>query len=111
VRPDSDERDGPYVRRVLLPLRPIDLQQAIAGGPGGAGGQGDKKQGDNESQDGKGGSKQASQQRSCVTVGECIARYPGLVPNDPQIQSVVNGSLAACASDFAGVYPVPADCL
>jgi len=110
LRPDTQELDGPYLRRVLLPLRPLDLQQQLSG-PGAPGSQEQGKDEDKQNQDNGGTGKQASKQQSCVTVGECLARHPGLAPADPQIQAVINGSLGACASDFAGVAPVPSDCL
>jgi len=109
--PDTQERDGPYLRRVLLPLRPLDLQQQLLP-PGTVGGQQQSQEEDKQDQDNGGTGKQASsKQQGCVTVGECVSRHPGLVPDDPQIQAVINGSLGACASDFAGVASVPSDCL
>jgi type II secretory pathway component PulJ len=114
---DTDPPDGPYVRRVLLPLRPLDLEQQLAGGanapPGG--GQGQDQNGDQSSTDDGSGDQQAGQETGCVTVGQCLQRNPQLQSQlsglQPEIQDVVQGSLGACASTFAGLIGgLPANC-
>jgi prepilin-type N-terminal cleavage/methylation domain-containing protein len=111
-QPDSDERDGPYVRRVLLPLRPLDLQQQLTGVPSVAG---SEQQGEESDEQGNGATKQASQQnkqQSCVTVGQCLSRHPEIGSSLPaQFRTIVNAALGECASTFAGTGFVPGDCL
>jgi type II secretory pathway component PulJ len=114
---DTNARDGPYVRRVLLPLRPLDLEKLLAvNGPGGPGQSTTNGQDSKDQTDNGGGSptQQASQDRNnCVTVAACLARHPEINPAafGPEIQAVVNGSMGSCASDFAATGMAPADCL
>jgi prepilin-type N-terminal cleavage/methylation domain-containing protein len=108
--PEAEAVDGPYVRRVLIPLRPLDLEaqlegDALAGGPdGGVDADGDGIPDDEED----------GQDPGCVTVQQCLASHPEIqaqLAEDPEAQSVVQGSLNQCASLFAAVFPVPPDCL
>jgi hypothetical protein len=59
----GDEPDEPYVRRVLLPMRPFDLEAQLSGnlGPGG----GDEKDEDGD-QEGEG------EDANCLRVRDCV---------------------------------------
>jgi prepilin-type N-terminal cleavage/methylation domain-containing protein len=108
-RPDSDERDGPYARRILLPLRPLDLAKQVTGS-----GATDPNAPDQDKDQTGDSSKQANKDKpqNCVTVGECLARHPeinSLLPED--LRAVAAGSGGQCANIFAGTGFVPADCL
>jgi prepilin-type N-terminal cleavage/methylation domain-containing protein len=112
---DTDTQDGPYVRRVLLPLRPLDLEAQLEAG-GAANGVADRDgQSEGEDLDGDGEPDTPAQEAGCVTVAQCLQENPGLqqtlseAPAD--IQALVQGSLGQCARDFAAVAPVPASCL
>lgn len=113
---ETDELDGPYVRRVLIPMRPLDLEAQLE--TGSAGDDGSDLEGEDEDGDGipddeeeDGGEEQAG----CVTVAQCLAQHPelqaALQQQPAEVQQLVQGSLGQCASQFAAVAPVPASCM
>jgi hypothetical protein len=122
------EIEGPYTRRVVIPVRPIDLAAQIAEAAGqeqteepleDEDGDGDIDEDDaairEERQaeaDGEGG-------EDAVTVADCLAAHPelaALVNANPTTAALVNGSLGQPANLFAdvvgGLIPggFPEDC-
>lgn len=106
---EGQEEEPAFVRRVLLPMRPLDLEKMLAAN-GEAAGQ--PTEGD---QDGDGvpdeedpdfePDEQAEEgEEGCVTVGECIARHPELLQAvqafgvEPETIQSVSGQ---CARNFA----------
>jgi len=102
---------GPFVRRVLIPIRPLDLEALLNpdGAPASAAGSGGKK--DNPSSGSKGDtSQQASnssqkQQESCMTVAQCLALNPGVLQQFPQIQGIISAIGGQCFRDVAANIP------
>lgn len=103
--PPAPGQDTPeiFTRRVLLPLRPLDLQAALGeGGP-----QQGQGQGADQGQD-QGSSAQTGDQQQCVTVGQCVARnaaaYQQFLQSRPDaaaVKSVVNSLANQCFSAYA----------
>jgi len=112
---DSDATDGPYLRRVLLPLRPLDLDQQLAAG--GAGGQGQEARSDEAADaDGDGNPDTSDTTPGCVTVAVCLSRHPEILNalgNSPVDQAAIQSVSGQCASSFAGAFPIaiPPDCM
>lgn len=118
------EVDGPYLRRVLLPLRPLDLAAELAKAAGQTlqegvqdeDGDGDIDEDDAEIAAEREESGGAEDDEDCVTIGQCLASNPqlqSLVSNlPPNQQAVVQGSMNLCARDFAALVPggLPASC-
>ena len=132
--PGEDDIDGPYVRRVLLPLRPIDLeaQLAAAGGQQPANGlPGDEDADgipdeedpvDNDGDDGPGppADEDAAADEGGKTVQACLAAHPELQQvlnaaseSNPSLASIVESLLGQPVSAVAGIVPIqiPPDCL
>jgi type II secretion system protein J len=97
----ADEETESLVRRVLLPLRPLDFEALFAGRTGGE----EEEEDEDEKED-----------PDCVTVEECVAAHPeidvaaaleeaGLPPN------LLDAAGGQCAETFSGVLALPADCL
>lgn len=101
----GQDKPETFTRRVLLPLRPLDLQAALGeGGPQNGQGQGET-QGNGTDQ---GSSDQTGNQQQCVTVGQCISRNAGVYqaflqsrPDAAAVQSVVNSLANQCFSAYA----------
>jgi hypothetical protein len=103
VAGDAAIEGDTLVRRVLLPVRPIDLEALLRGdAASGDDGEDEEERADEEEQD-------------CVTVSACLAAHPeidlaaalegaGLPPN------MLDAAGSQCASTFAGVLPLPPDC-
>jgi type II secretory pathway component PulJ len=130
VTPDGQDTDGPYRRRVLLPMRPLDLAAQLAKAEGKQAPSGpltdlngdgvidgkDAQIAAQNQQDQTGDNQQDDKKPPCVTVGACLAAHPEIQASlsllGPEAQAVITGSVGQCASDFVSVYPsVPADCL
>ena len=127
--PGAEDIDGPYRRRVLLPLRPIDLEEqlaaAAAGGPAGANprdqdGDGkDDETGEPVEPDGENANPdQADSEEGGgpKTVQSCLAAHPELqaqLDANPQVASIIESLKGQPASSLAGnsFIQVPADCL
>jgi prepilin-type N-terminal cleavage/methylation domain-containing protein len=103
----ADEPPEPdaFVRQVLLPVRPLDLEALLRGDATPA-------DGDEEEEE----EEQSEEDPDCVTVAACLAAHPeidlgaalegaGLPPN------LLDSAGSQCASTFAGVLPLPPDCL
>jgi len=125
--PDAEAIDT-YRRRVLLPLRPIDLEEqlaAAAGGPAGANprdqdGDGkDDETGEPVEPDGENANPdQADSEEGGgpKTVQSCLAAHPELqaqLDANPQVASIIESLKGQPASSLAGnsFIQVPADCL
>lgn len=118
--------EGPYVRLVALPVRPLDIEQQLAhAGAGGAAGldsDGDGIPDAEEDEDGDGvpdaeqeGDESAAQDAGGMTVAECIALNPQLFAAlPPQAQSIAQSmggmSMSQAAAQLAGAFPIPANC-
>jgi hypothetical protein len=133
--PGEDDVDGPYVRRVLLPLRPIDLEAQLAaagaqqlgnGLPGDEDADGipdEEDPVDNDGDDGPGpeaDDDQSADEEGGKTVQACLAAHPELqqlldaaTVGSPGLASAIESLLGQPASVVAGLVPVqiPADCL
>jgi type II secretory pathway component PulJ len=88
------EPEAPYVRRVLMPLRPLDLDQMLHPG------QKEDKKNANGENSGNGG----------MTVAQCLALNPGLsLPIDPSaLASIQDQSIATVAK--SGGFDLPSNC-
>ncbi|RIL00229.1 MAG: hypothetical protein DCC71_19015 [Proteobacteria bacterium] len=121
------EVDGPYVRRVLLPLRPLDLAAELAEAAGQTlqegvrdeDGDGDIDEDDAEIAAERQAEEGGEEDEDCVTVAQCLGAHPEIqqmLSGSPQAQAVVNGSMGQCARDFAGIVAglglggLPPDC-
>jgi hypothetical protein len=78
---------GPYLRRVWLPLRPLDMA-VLTGEKPASGGTGD--------QAGNG---------QCVTVAQCLARNPGLLQGSGVSEAVIQSIANQCFSNYAASFP------
>jgi len=87
-----------YVRRVLLPLRPLDLDKMLHPEKADQAKKGDKdSNGDNS-------------QNSGMTVGQCLAANPGLtLPIDPSALASIQSQSVASVAKSAGI-DLPANC-
>jgi hypothetical protein len=121
--PGEGDVDGPYLRRVLLPLRPIDLEEQLAAGAGSAGTNPRDQDGDGkddetgepvEPEGEKSGDEQADGDAAEMTVAECLVLRPDLVALVEQAAG--EGGLAAIKSLRVSAVPppynglVPAEC-
>ena len=125
--PGAEDIEGPYVRSVLLPLRPIDLeeQRAAAGGPAGA----NPRDQDGDGKDDETGEPVAPVDQTAnpdqaqneegdgqKTVQNCLSAHPelqALLQNNPQAASIVDSLKGQPASSLVGngFVQIPADCL
>ncbi len=132
--PEEGDVDGPYLRRVLLPLRPIDLeaqlakaagQQQSSGLPGDEDSDGipdEEDEVDNDGDDGpapNGDDQAENDGDGPKTVQACLASHPelqatvdALVASNPQGASIINSLLGQPVSAVAGnpFIQIPADC-
>jgi prepilin-type N-terminal cleavage/methylation domain-containing protein len=91
---------SPYTRRVLMPMRPIDFEAILKG---------DETQ-NQAKNDGKDDDKDAKDEDTGMTVGECLALNPGLqLPVDPSALASISGQSASSVAKSAGVQ-LPANC-
>lgn len=109
---DPPAHVGPFLRQVLLPVRPIDLEAllnpdeaaAAAAAESGAEDEDEEKaSGEGESQQAKADSKQEDE--ACMTVAQCLALNPGVVQQFPQIQSIITAIGGQCFRDVAASIP------
>jgi len=89
---------GPFVRRLLLPLRPLDM--AVLTGQKPQSGPDANKPGD---QAGNGPGQ-------CVTVAQCLARNPALMQGSGVSQAVIQSIGGQCFSDYASSFPGAQGC-
>ena len=97
----APEGEREFSKRVVLPIRPIDLEKALSGEEGGDG------EDDENDEDG------------CVTVGECQAANASAfaaaiaqTPDPTSIQSALDANRNQCWADFVGGLglDLPVDC-
>jgi prepilin-type N-terminal cleavage/methylation domain-containing protein len=109
---DAPPPVGPFVRRVLIPIRPVDLEallkpdeaEAAAAAGGKDGEKGEKGSGKDDT--GKQASaKKDKQEESCMTVAQCLALNPGVVQQFPQIQGIISAIGGQCFRDVASNIP------
>ena len=88
----------PYSRRVLLLLRPLDLEKILGG--------------KEEGEDGK----KKDEDLACVTVSECIARnkaafdrFMSSVPNRSEMESTLSSMGEQCAKDHLPALGIPVE--
>jgi type II secretory pathway component PulJ len=125
--PGENDVDGPYTRRVLLPLRPIDLEQQLAAAAGQEGGNGrpgdedsdgipdEEDEVDNDGDDGPGPTEddQAEQGDGEMTVAECLALRPDIARHLDQLgPGMVEWLRTQTVSAVAPLSPigVPPEC-
>lgn len=103
LAPDAvaEEETETLVRRVLLPLRPLDFEALFAGRTG-------AEDDDEEEED--------EEHPDCVTVEECVAAHPEIDVAAALEQAGLPSNLLdaagrQCAETFSGVLSLPADCL
>ena len=104
---------GPFVRQVILPVRPIDLEALLdpdeAEAAAAAAGDEDGK--DGKEAPGEGESRQeakadaAKKDETCMTVAQCLSMNPGVVQQFPQIQSIITAIGGQCFRDVAASIP------
>jgi hypothetical protein len=89
----AQEPRAPWLRRVRIPLRPLDLEEALAQAPG------EEEDGDDE-----------EETADCMTVSECLAANPGALegflashPDPSSVQSVLESIQGQCWSEAAGL--------
>ncbi len=97
--PDApDENPEPYVRQVILPVRPFDLESEIERLSEAA------ARTDQDDED------ENAEDEDCVTVAACIERNPDvfalLVQTNPEIEAVVDSIRDQCFSTHADALPV-----
>ena len=127
--PGAEDIDGPYRRRVLLPLRPIDLEEQLAAGAGPAGTNPRDQDGDGKDDetgepvapdDTKNGEDQPDEGTSDLSLSDCMGRDPAVNqavqailgnPNDPRAP-VAQSLLSRPVSEVAALLGmgVPAAC-
>jgi hypothetical protein len=94
------EEPTPYLRRVAIPVRPIDLEKLL--NPDGE--DADDTPGDGEDEE---------EEAAALTVGECIAKSPALAAAladvDPAVIESVAGQPAASVAASRGI-PLPPEC-
>jgi prepilin-type N-terminal cleavage/methylation domain-containing protein len=92
---EAAEAPQPLVRRVLLPVRPVDLEALL--------GAGDQDQDGDDEED-------EEENADCVTVGECIALNPEafdlLMTTNPDLRPVIDSIRGQCFSDHASSLSV-----
>jgi len=90
---------APYVRRVLMPLRPLDLEKMLHP--------------EKEEQAANKGDQDSSKDdsgNSGMTVGQCLALNPGLaLPIDPSALASIQGQSVASVAKSAGIE-LPGNC-
>ena len=84
---------GPFVRRVWLPLRPLDMAVLT----------GQKPQSGPDAQ--KAGDQAGDKSGQCVTVAQCLARNPGLLEGSGVSQAVIQSISGQCFSNYAASFP------
>ncbi len=100
---------GPFVRRVLIPVRPIDLEALLKPDEAAATASG-TEQDEQDEEGGDGPTKQASaqdeqQDESCMTVAQCLALNPGILQQFPQIGGIISSIGGQCFRDVAASIP------
>jgi hypothetical protein len=98
-------------RRVLLPMRPLDLAAQL-GADGGDADQDEDDEDDEDAEDSDGDGipddETAGGDEQCMTVGECVALnravFDGL---DAQSQATIQSMSGLCYRDVAGSVPFP----
>jgi hypothetical protein len=102
----------PYVRRVLLPLRPLDLEKQLD--PEGAAQQDEGDDEDEDDEDGEDGGDDSGDQadggddEACMTVAQCVAVNQALFQGlDAQTQAAIQSMAGLCFRDVAGSIPFP----
>jgi hypothetical protein len=130
--PNEDDVDGPYIRRVLLPLRPLDLAAQLAAASGEDGGNGlpgdedadgipdEVDDVDDDGDDGPGpsanpdGDTADSGDGGGMTVQQCLAAHPeiaALVRAQPGGSEALDSVMDQPARNFAGMFPgMATDC-
>lgn len=120
---ESDTVVGPFVRRVSLPLRPLDLEAQLeaagAGAPGGVDTDGDGIPDAEEDEDGDGipdpedDDVATGDDEGGMTAAECFALNPqlaGLLAGVPdEVVKSMQGLPASVVASQAG-FPLPANC-
>ncbi len=104
------ETIGPFVRRVLIPIRPIDLEAMLHPDEAEAAAAADSKEEktgeDAESDD---PSQQASaeekQDEQCMTVAQCLSLNPAVLQQYPQAQGILSAIGGQCFRDVAASLP------
>jgi len=107
IEAGAAEPVGPFVRRVLIPVRPVDLEVLLD--PEGAAAAGEEE-GEEDGEDGPGdsGTQQAeaeSPDEQCMTVAQCLALNPGVVQQFPQVQGLLTAIGGQCFRDYAASIP------
>jgi hypothetical protein len=101
---------GPFVRRVLIPIRPVDLEALLDPDEAAAAAAAEGKDDDKDTKK-SGDTKQASaadkkkQEESCMTVAQCLALNPGVASQFPQVQGIISALGAQCFRDVAASIP------
>jgi type II secretory pathway component PulJ len=120
--PGENDVDGPYTRRVLLPLRPIDLEDQLAQDAGQESGRVNPRDQDGDGLDDKTGApvepeasdEAAESEAGGMTVADCLQIRPDLIP---MLEAAVGKGPAAAIqgmrlselpAPYSGV--VPPDC-
>ena len=95
---DSSEVEGPFRRVVLLPLRPLDLEEVLDAGDEGGGRE-------EEDEDGEAGDG--------VSLSQCLQTHPALLDGLDEGTVDVVTQLQGSAADLADLLPfsLPVDCL
>jgi hypothetical protein len=103
---------GPFMRRVLLPLRPIDLEALLKPDEAAATAAGkDGKDKDEESSTNDEGDKSeqakadGKKEESCMTVAQCLSMNPTILQQFPQLNSIITAIGGQCFRDVAASIP------
>ncbi len=103
---------GPFVRRVLLPLRPIDLEALLKPDEAAATAAGeDEEKKDEESATSEEGEQteqaKADEEKdeACMTVAQCLSMNPSVLQQFPQLNSIITAIGGQCFRDVAASIP------
>lgn len=124
---ETDEVVGPFLRQVVFPLPPLDIEaqlEAAGALPAGAVDRDGDGIPDDEAEDADGDGEPDAEQAAeedaggAMTVAECAARYPALfqqllgVPGAQEVYESVQGlPVRDVAPALSGIVQIPPDCL
>jgi prepilin-type N-terminal cleavage/methylation domain-containing protein len=102
---------GPFVRQVMLPVRPIDLEALLDpdAAAAAAAGESKKDESEEESEDGESSEQAKAESKNedepCMTVAQCLSLNPNVLQQFPQLGSVVTAIGGQCFRDVAASIP------
>jgi prepilin-type N-terminal cleavage/methylation domain-containing protein len=116
--PEPEVEAAPLSRQVVLPLRPLDLETLLASAESE---EEEQEEEEEEEEEGEGAPETAAEdgeqteEQECITVSQCVAAHPEIDVGAALAaaglpRSMLSAAGGQCASDFANIIPIPADC-